>query len=131
MKTNNQQQEHTGSYYAATANETTDYPALVGEKSVDVCIVGAGFTGVSAALALAERGYAVALVEANRVGWGASGRNGGQLINGMAGLKKVRKRHKHVADKVFWDLKWRGNDLIRERVEKYGIDCDLKQGQDP
>jgi glycine/D-amino acid oxidase-like deaminating enzyme len=128
MKTNNQQQEHTGSYYAATANETTDYPALVGEKSVDVCIVGAGFTGVSAALALAERGYAVALVEANRVGWGASGRNGGQLINGMAGLKKVRKRHKHVADKVFWDLKWRGNDLIRERVEKYGIDCDLKGG---
>ena len=73
-----QKQEHTRSYYAATANEITDYPELLGRESVDVCIVGAGFTGVATALTLAERGYSVALLEANRVGWGASGRNGGQ-----------------------------------------------------
>ena len=77
MKPNDQQQEHTGSYYAATVNEITAYPELQGAHTADVCVVGAGFTGVSTALTLAERGYAVALIEANRVGWGASGRNGG------------------------------------------------------
>jgi len=69
MKAINQKQEHTGSYYAATANERTAYPLLEGGKSVDICVVGAGFTGVSTALNLAERGYSVALIEANRVGW--------------------------------------------------------------
>ena len=93
MKTIDQKQEHTQSYYAATANEITDYPVLEGGKSADICVVGAGFTGVSTALTLAERGYSVALVEGNRVGWGASGRNGGHLINGISGLEKIRKRH--------------------------------------
>ena len=83
--------EHTRSYYAATANEATDYPLLEGAHSADVCVVGAGFTGVSTALALAERGYSVAVVEANRVGWGASGRNGGQVINGFSGLEKMAR----------------------------------------
>jgi glycine/D-amino acid oxidase-like deaminating enzyme len=128
MSAANQQQEHTASYYAASASEVTSYPLLEGEKSVDVCVIGAGFTGLSAALVLAERGYSVAVVEANRVGWGASGRNGGQIINGISGLKKVRARHPGIADEVFWDLKWRGNDLIRERIDKYGIQCDLKNG---
>ncbi|MDE0002952.1 MAG: FAD-dependent oxidoreductase, partial [Rhodospirillaceae bacterium] len=68
-----QKQEHTGSYYAASVNEVTDYPVLTGAVAADVCVVGAGFTGVATALTLAERGYSVALVEANRVGWGASG----------------------------------------------------------
>ena len=76
MKAIHQKQEHTNSYYAATVNEVTDYPELEGSISVDVCVVGAGFTGVATALTLAERGNSVALVEANRVGWGASGRNG-------------------------------------------------------
>ena len=88
-----QKQEHTGSYYAASVNEVTDYPILEGSKSVDVCVVGAGFTGVATALTLAERSYSVALVEANRIGWGASGRNGGQVINGISGLEKIRKQH--------------------------------------
>jgi len=93
MKAINQKQEHTGSYYAATANERTAYPLLEGGKSVDICVVGAGFTGVSTALNLAERGYSVALIEANRVGWGASGRNGGHLISGVSGLEKIQKKH--------------------------------------
>jgi len=128
MKAINQKQEHTGSYYAATANEITNYLVLEGSKSADICVVGAGFTGVSTALALAERGYSVAIVEANRVSWGASGRNGGHLINGISGLEKIRKKHGNGIADTLWDLRWRGNDIIYDRVEKYAIDCDLKSG---
>jgi gamma-glutamylputrescine oxidase len=123
-----QKQEHVTSYYAATVNEVTDYPLLEGSRSADVCVVGAGFTGVATALTLAERGYSVALVEANRIGWGATGRNGGQLINGMRGLHRIRKKHGEGIADMLWDLKWRGNDIIYDRVEKYAIDCDLKSG---
>jgi glycine/D-amino acid oxidase-like deaminating enzyme len=128
MKAIHQKQEHTKSYYAATVNEVTDYPVLEGSLSVDVCVVGAGFTGVATALTLAERGFSVALVEANRVGWGASGRNGGQLINGISGLSKIQKKYGDGIADMLWDLRWRGNDIIHERVAKYGIDCDLKKG---
>jgi glycine/D-amino acid oxidase-like deaminating enzyme len=128
MKTSHQKQDHTRSYYAATANEITNYPVLQGSKSVDVCVVGAGFTGVATALTLAERGYSVAIVEANRVGWGATGRNGGHLINGINGLEKIRKKHGEGIADMLWDLRWRGNDIIYDRVEKYAIQCDLKSG---
>ncbi len=128
MKHTRHKQEHTTSYYAATANEVTDYPVLEGRQSADVCVVGAGFTGVATALTLAERGYSVAIVEANRVGWGASGRNGGQVINGMSGLRKIRKKYGESVEKMVWDLRWRGNDIIHERVNKYGFQCDLKPG---
>ena len=128
MKTENQRQEHTGSYYAASVNEVTDYPVLTGSVTADICVVGAGFTGVATALTLAERGYSVALVEANRVGWGASGRNGGQLINGMNGQEKIEKKHGAGVSDMLWELGWRGHEIIYERVEKYGIDCDLKRG---
>ena len=128
MRIINQKQNHTQSYYAATANEVTDYPALDGNKSVDVCVIGAGFTGVSTALCLAERGYSVAIVEANRVGWGASGRNGGHLINGINGLEKIHKKYGAGITDMLWKLRWRGNDIIHDRVEKYAIDCDLKSG---
>ena len=128
MKAIHQKQEHTRSYYAASVNEVTDYPELKGARSADVCIVGAGFTGVATALTLAESGYSVALIEANRVGWGASGRNGGQLINGISGLARIRKKHGEGIADMLWDLKWRGNDIIYDRIEKYGIQCDLKSG---
>ena len=122
------QQEHTGSWYAATVSEVTDYPRLQDSLSVDICIVGGGFTGVATALTLAERGYSVALLEANRIGWGASGRNGGQLINGISGLSKIQKRYGDGIADMLWELRWRGNDIVRERVAKYGIDCDLRDG---
>jgi len=128
VKAINQKQEHTRSYYVASVNEVTDYPVLEGSRSVDVCVVGAGFTGVATALTLAERGYSVALLEANRVGWGASGRNGGQIINGISGLEKIRKKRGDGIDDVLWEMRWRGNDIIRERVRKYEIQCDLKNG---
>lgn len=128
MSSSTQQQEHTRSYYAATANDVTDYPALAGEHSADVCVIGGGFTGIATALTLSERGYAVAVVEANRVGWGASGRNGGQMINGVGGLEKIEEQHGKAVSDLVWDMRWRGIEIIRERVQKYGIDCDLKDG---
>jgi gamma-glutamylputrescine oxidase len=128
MKNIDQKQEHTGSYYAASVNEVTDYPVLEGAKTADICVVGGGFTGVSTALSLIERGYTVALVEANRIGWGASGRNGGQIINGISGLDKIKKKHGDGIADLIQNLRWRGNDIIRERIAKYDIQCDLKDG---
>ena len=123
-----QPREHTGSYYAATANELTDYDPLSGDTTADVCVIGAGFTGISTALHLAERGYDVHVVEANRVGWGASGRNGGQLIGGVSGEKRVARHRGEDVDEVFAELRWAGHEIVRERVAKYGIQCDLKFG---
>lgn len=128
MKAVHQKQEHIHSYYAATVNAATDYPPLQGEQKADVCVVGAGFTGIATALTLAERGYSVAVVEANRVGWGASGRNGGQLIHGINGQEKIRRKHGEGVADLLWELTWRGHEIIHERVEKYAIDCDLKSG---
>ncbi len=71
------------SWYAATADLLPPFPALEGEVVADVCVVGGGYTGLSAALHLAEAGLDVVLLEAQRVGWGASGRNGGQVGSGQ------------------------------------------------
>ena len=128
MKVGRQVREHCGSYYAATANTRTDYPPLEGLVKVDVCVVGAGFTGVATALTLAERGYSVAIIEANRVGWGASGRNGGQLIGGINGEHKLARQLGDGMADLLWDIHWRGHDIIHERVGQYGIKCDLKSG---
>ena len=120
------------SYYAATCNRQERYPPLSASIDADVCIIGGGFTGVSAALTLAERGYQVVVLEQNRIGWGASGRNGGQVIGGIAGEEKMVRRLRpalgaEVADAV-WNIGWRGNDIIREWARKYAIDCDLQWG---
>ena len=119
---------HTGSYYAATVDHVTNFPPLVGEQAADVCVVGAGFTGISTALHLAERGYNVHVVESNKVGWGASGRNGGQMIGGISGEDKVARHHGADTDGVLQELRWAGHDIIRERVATYRIQCDLKFG---
>ena len=74
--------QHANSYYAATASPSPSRPALDSDLRADVCVVGAGIAGCSAALELAERGLDVVLLESRRVGWGASGRSGGQAIFG-------------------------------------------------
>jgi gamma-glutamylputrescine oxidase len=74
---------HTTSYYAASSVPQPDYPVLTGEVTADVCVVGGGFSGLNTALELAERGLRVVLLEARKIAWGASGRNGGQLIRGV------------------------------------------------
>ena len=123
-----QPQAHTGSYYAASVNEVTNFTPLQGAKTADVCVVGAGFTGISTALHLSERGYNVHVVEANRVGWGASGRNGGQMIGGISGETNIAKSLGADVEEVFGELRWAGHKIIRERVQTYGIQCDLKFG---
>ena len=119
---------HTGSYYAASANEIPDYLPLRGAKSSDVCVIGAGFTGLSAALQLSERGFKVHVIEANKVAWGASGRNGGQMIGGISGENRISKSLGANGESIVWDMRWKGHQIIRERVETYGIQCDLKSG---
>jgi gamma-glutamylputrescine oxidase len=123
--------EHTGSYYAASTNWQTDYPRLAGEQHCDVAVVGAGFTGVSTALHLAERGYDVTLVEGNRVGWGASGRNGGQLIDGIVEVGKINeigRKYGNEAAEIVRKIGIDSRDVVLEKIEKYSIDCDLKFG---
>ena len=119
---------HTNSYYAATLNTETNYPELTESVTCDVAVIGGGFSGVATSLTLAERGYDVVLLEQNRIGWGASGRNGGQLIHGVGGTTRIRKRLGKEVDDLLWDMCWLGHDVIEERVEKYGIECDFKHG---
>ena len=119
---------HVKSYYAATANDHTRYPRLEGAVKADVCVVGGGFSGVATALSLAERGYSVVLLEANRIGWGASGRNGGQMIAGISGEHNVKRQLGKAGATLLRDIRYLGHDIIEERVRRYNIDCDLKHG---
>jgi gamma-glutamylputrescine oxidase len=117
------------SYYAATAHAAPARPALAGEVQAEVCVIGAGFTGLSAALELAERGHRVVVLEAAKVGWGASGRNGGQIVNGLnAGLDTIERRYGRATADFVGGVVQEGGRIIRERVARYGIDCDLKDG---
>jgi len=119
-----QPQTHTGSYYAATANEVTDFAPLLGDQTADVCVVGAGFTGISTALHLIERGYKVHVVEANKVGWGASGRNGGQ-VNPMLPFNTPDKLMQLVGPQYFERLtetSLDSADALFALIKQYGID---------
>ncbi|CAN7654217.1 FAD-binding oxidoreductase [Pararhizobium sp. LjRoot255] len=120
---------HAASWYAATANQKSVRPALQGEIAADVCIVGAGFTGISAALELSERGYKVIVLEAERIGFGASGRNGGQIVNGYSrDLETIERRYGQEKARALGAMSLEGGDIIRGRIEKYAIDCDLRHG---
>jgi gamma-glutamylputrescine oxidase len=121
--------EHVKSYYAATANPAPARPALSGERRTQVCVIGAGFSGLSTALHLVERGHEVVVLEAARVGWGASGRNGGQLVNGYSrDLDVIEKRYGKEAARDLGGMAFEGADIIRERVARYDIDCALRTG---
>ncbi|MFK7830668.1 MAG: NAD(P)/FAD-dependent oxidoreductase [Congregibacter sp.] len=122
-------QEHAPSYYAACANWETDYPRLEDDISVDIVVVGGGFSGVNTALELAERGLEVALLESNRISWGATGRNGGQIIGGIGhDPERFVKRIGKKGVKAIYQMGIEARDIIKERIAKYDIDCDLKWG---
>jgi gamma-glutamylputrescine oxidase len=123
-------QEHPkSSYYAATANPHGTWPRLTDSIRADVCVVGGGYTGLSAALNLAERGFKVALIEANRIGWGASGRNGGQINTGLRkSPQELIAKFGKQRGKALFDLAEEARAIIWERVEKHGIQCDLRTG---
>ncbi len=116
------------SYYAATVNAWEKQPELIGQADCDVVVVGGGFTGVSAALAAAEKGFSVILLESQYIGFGASGRNGGQLIPGLRwSLSELDTEFGRVRTQAIFDLAWRENAVLR-RIKKHKIECDLKQG---
>jgi len=121
-------ENHTNSYYANSIKEETNYPVLEEDLTTDICIVGGGFSGVSAGLHLSELGYKVVIIEANKIGWGATGRNGGEIIGGFSGDDIMQKKYDTKYTDMLWNMRWEGNDIIRKRVEKYHIDCDLKWG---
>jgi gamma-glutamylputrescine oxidase len=103
---------------------------LQGALAADVCVIGGGIAGCSAALHLAERGYSVALLEAEHIGWGASGRSGGQVLTGFAsGQHRLVQALGADTARKLWDISVEGVELVRDLVERHGIDCDLHWGQ--
>lgn len=120
---------HAPSWYAATANESPARPPLAGNVEADVCIVGAGYTGLITAIHLAERGYKVVVLEAERVGWGASGRNGGQLITGYNKPVDTLKRWVGEDDaRHLWEMSEEAKGIVAGLVDRFDIDCDLRWG---
>jgi gamma-glutamylputrescine oxidase len=117
------------SYYAASANPVPARPELNGESETDVCIIGAGYTGLSTAIALLENGFKVSIVEAAKVGFGASGRNGGQIVNSYSrDIDVIERSVGPKQAKMLGDMAFEGGRIIRERIKKYDIQCDLKDG---
>jgi len=118
------------SWYEASVARPVTRPVLAGDADADVCVVGGGLAGVSTALHLAERGYRVVLLEAERIGFGASGRSGAQLLPGYASGQQVLESQLGRDDaRRLWDFTLEGLDLVRERVARHRIDCDLVHGQ--
>jgi gamma-glutamylputrescine oxidase len=121
--------EYLDTYYTASARLPPPTAPLAGTLGADVCVVGGGIAGCSAALALAERGYRVVLLEAQRIGWGASGRSGGQAIFGTAAEQANLEQLLGIEDaRRVWDISLAGLALIRQRIERYQIDCDWVDG---
>ncbi|MGH6888660.1 MAG: NAD(P)/FAD-dependent oxidoreductase [Rhizomicrobium sp.] len=116
-------------YYAASVGPSLSRPALAGHRTTDICVIGAGYTGLSAALHIAEAGARVLVLEAESVGFGASGRNGGQIHSGWR--KDQRELEQwlgplHARD--LWGLAQEAKALVRKLIERHAIDCELKLG---
>jgi len=117
------------SWYRASAKPAPGYPRLLEEIAADVCVVGAGYTGLSAGLELAKAGYRTVVLEAETVGFGASGRNGGQICTGFSpGQARVVAQVGEADAKKCFDLAEEAKALIEERVRTHNIDCDLQWG---
>ncbi|MGP3697464.1 NAD(P)/FAD-dependent oxidoreductase [Rhodobacter sp. NSM] len=129
LHANDRPGEYPRSWYAETATALSPFPALEGETRADVCVVGGGYTGLSTALHLAERGYSVIVLEAHRVGFGASGRNGGQVGSGqrleqdeleaMVGLEDARK---------LWELGEEAKALVHELIARHDMPVTFRPG---
>ena len=122
-------QSFNDSWYFATRNGDLELPPLRGQVKADVCVVGGGLTGCSAALELAGRGYRVVLLEQERIGWGASGRSGGQLLHGYSAEgSRVEKLVGAEDARKLWELSLEALDLARGRISEHKIDCDFVEG---
>jgi gamma-glutamylputrescine oxidase len=117
------------SYYQATANQSVACPRLEGDISADVVVIGAGFTGLSAALELAMAGYKVVVLEAETIGFGATGRNGGQICTGFSpGQTKIARQLGDADARKCFAIAEESKTLIEDRIAKFNISCDLKWG---
>lgn len=120
---------HAPSWYADTAHPSPARPMLVGDVSADVCIVGAGYTGLVTAIELAERGLSVVVLEAESVGWGASGRNGGQIVTGFnKSIAEIEGLVGKADARHLWDLSEEAKQMLADLVDRHEIACDLKWG---
>ena len=120
---------HTTSYYAASANDKTLRAPLKGHITADICVIGAGYTGMSSALHLAEQGFKVVVLEASRIGFGASGRNGGQIVHSYSrDIDFIEKHYGHNTGTEMGKMAFEGGKIIRRLVDQYQIQCDLKDG---
>nr|WP_264272595.1 FAD-binding oxidoreductase [Duffyella gerundensis] len=121
--------KHIESFYAATANDHDDWPRLEESIQTDVCIIGGGFTGLSSALFLTEAGYDVVVLEAARVGYGASGRNGGQVVNSYSrDIDVIEQRYGAESARMLGSMMFEGAAIIRDRIDRYAIACDYRPG---
>ncbi|MEM7739333.1 MAG: FAD-binding oxidoreductase [Pseudomonadota bacterium] len=126
---NEKKGEYPNSYYLASADPLPLYPSLEGDQKADVCVIGAGFSGLSTALHLSRRGYDVVVLDAHRIGWGASGRNGGQVGSGqrvdqqtlvnMVGAEDARK---------LWSLGQEAKEMVATLIDQHAIACDYRPG---
>ena len=120
------------SYYAEHRRDRGCFDRLEGSQTADVLVIGGGFSGVAACLMLADQGVDTILLEQNEIGWGASGRNGGQLIGGFANdLNDVRKVKRVFGEEAVETVLEMGVEcvcIVREIIHKYDIACDLKWG---
>ncbi|PWQ92817.1 NAD(P)/FAD-dependent oxidoreductase [Leucothrix pacifica] len=129
LYSNDEVGKYPDSYYHASANTIPEFPRQFGEETADVCIVGAGYTGLSAALHLAQAGYKVILLDAHRVGWGASGRNGGQLASDQrSDQDTLESRYGKDHARALWDIGLEANQLCKDLIHEHAIDCDLTPG---
>jgi len=129
LDANDELGRHAPSWYAASADKLEEFPSAKGALKFDIAIIGAGFSGLSTALHLSELGYKVCVLDAQRIGWGASGRNGGQVGSGqrleqddleeLVGFERA---------KAAFDLGVEANDLVRELIKKHKINCAYKSG---
>ncbi len=129
LTANDRQGAYPQSYYVATSVPLAPFPAASGEITCDVCVVGGGFTGLSAALHLAERGYDVVLLEAQRVGFGASGRNGGQVGTGQrVEMDDVAKMVGAGPAKILWELSLESVQLVRDLIGTHNMNVPFHPG---
>ncbi len=117
-------------YYQATANTTFHFPELVGEVRTDVCVIGAGFTGLGTALELAELGFSVVVLEASHVGYGASGRSGGQVASGYSpGMLETARIVGAEDAKRLWAFSEDAKNILNDRITRHEIECDYLPGE--
>ncbi|MFN3825245.1 MAG: NAD(P)/FAD-dependent oxidoreductase [Pseudorhodobacter sp.] len=129
LHANDRRGEYPASYYAATATPLAPFPMLKGQVEADVCVVGAGYTGLSAALHLAGAGFRVVVLEAHRVGFGASGRNGGQVGSGQRlEQDQLESMVGRTRARTLWDMGEEAKALVKDLIARHAMPVKFRPG---